>query len=249
MTVDVACIAPSDTFDYTQIFEDHFQERVSEDITLTGYKPHHGELPEEYDFDAVLVTGSGYHVYDHQDWEQETEDYLQEMLDRDVPVLGVCYGHQILAESLVNKEKHATDGAYNAVKPLTDNEDAPHDREMGYREVHVTEDGQESDLFDGIDDTFVTFESHMDYVDTLPDHTLVLAENEYGVQAFESSKYPAFGVQFHPEYDLDMANQLLDGKDVDQDTYEDIKATLTAEREQAAKESRKVFDNFLKPLL
>lgn len=236
----IACLTPSDTFDYTQIFENLFRERTGRDIELDGYKPHRGELPDTYDFDAVLVTGSGYHVYDHQGWEQETEQYLVQALEQEIPVLGVCYGHQIIAETLGG-----------TVEALADTEQVPFgealssDREMGYRAVTRTATGNKSTLLEGTDDQIIAFQSHQDYVAELPPNTEPLAANEYGVQAIKSTEHPAYGVQFHPEYDRDMAEELLDNKDLSDDEYEQIVETLTAENERAALNSRAVFDNFL----
>ncbi len=251
MGATIACLTPSDTFEYTRIFEEIFRDRVDEDVTLEGFKPHHGEMPDDYTYDGVVITGSGFHVYeevgaqgDEDMWQDRMDSYVQDALEQDIPVFGGCYGHQSLAnllggtvESLADSDRYPADDECIA------------DREMGYRTIHVTADGRESDMFDGIGEEFVSFQSHQDYVADLPDDAELLAENEYGVQAFQSTEYPAYGVQFHPEYDLKMAQDLLDSKDLDQETYDTIAETLTEENEQAASKSRIVFDNYLKHVL
>jgi GMP synthase (glutamine-hydrolysing) len=192
------------------------------DADLVEFHANGGELPETYDFDGVVVSGSSASAYWDEDWIHALEEYLAEAHERDVPILGVCYGHQALAAALGGRVE------------------AMDDYEIGYRTVSHSE-GDE--LFAGIDEEFLVFTTHGDAVVELPPGAEQLAENEYGVHAFR--KGHAFGVQFHPEYDADSARQVTKGKDFDEARIQSVLDGITEENFAAACEAKQLFDNFV----
>lgn len=115
---------------------------------------------------------------------------------------------------------------------------------MGYRSVRLTAAGREHPLFAGMPEVFTTFQSHLDAVTALPPEAERLAENDHGIQAFGHSR-DAYGVQFHPEYSLDMAETLLADKEMPDERREQIAATLTEENAADAETARQVFDNLV----
>lgn len=220
----VACICPSDFFDYGQVFAAILQERAERTVEAETYTPHDGGLPTRQDFDAVIVSGSRFHVYNRQDWVDRTQAYLEEVLEQDVPVLGVCYGHQLLGDMLGGTVERMDR------------------REMGYRAVRLTPEGKAHPLFAGVPEVFTVFQSHLDTVTELPPQAVLLAENDHGVQAFAHPR-GAYGVQFHPEYSLEMAEALLADKKLPVEEREAIAATLTEENADRAAVARQVFNN------
>jgi GMP synthase (glutamine-hydrolysing) len=192
------------------------------DADLAEFDVDDGDLPPHFEWDGVVITGSRASVYweDEQGWIRPLVDWVAEAVDRDVPVLGVCYGHQVLAEALGGTVEHM--GEY----------------ELGYREV--THGGDP--LFDGVDETFTVFVSHQDRVTELPPDAVRIAENDYGVHGFRRGD--AVGVQFHPEYDLSTAEEIAGGKDVHPEKERQVAASLTAENFAAACEAKRLFDNF-----
>lgn len=225
--MDIACLAPADTFDYTAILAEQFAERTDRAVRFEDFSIHTNEIPEHVSYDGLVITGSKYHVYDAQDWVNASKLVLRAALADEVPILGICYGHQLLADTLGG-----------TVRKMDD-------REMGYREIELTEAGSKSNLLGTLSSPFMAFTSHLDHVSDQPHDTTVLAENEYGIQAFRSEIFPAWGTQFHPEYDLAMAQKLLETKDMSQDRRETIEATLTEENDQRSRKSRAVFDAFI----
>jgi GMP synthase (glutamine-hydrolysing) len=116
------------------------------------------------------------------------------------------------------------------------------DYEIGYRTVE--QDGQNR-LLDGVSDDFTVFTTHSDRVVEAPPGATVFARNSYGIHGFRKGR--VFGVQFHPEYDMQMAREVTRGKD-DQLPDERIQGVLdgiTAENYDAACEAKRLFDNFL----
>jgi GMP synthase (glutamine-hydrolysing) len=112
--------------------------------------------------------------------------------------------------------------------------------EIGYRSIDRHGDDP---LFAGIDSPMIAFETHSDRVAELPAGATELARNEYGVQAFRLEA--SYGVQFHPEYDRQTAEWILESKELDAETQADTAATITDDAVNAAGETAELFDNFL----
>jgi len=193
------------------------------DADLVEFHAKGGELPDQHPdaFDGVVVTGSKSSVYWEDDWIPPLVDYVADAHDAGVPVLGVCFGHQVVAEALGGTVEDM--GAF----------------ELGYREVERTTDDP---IFEGVPETFTTFTTHGDTVTDLPPGATLLAENEYGVHAFRVGD--SVGVQFHPEYDNETAERIAREKDVEEDRREDVLAGITPEAYDAACEAKRLFDNF-----
>ncbi len=192
------------------------------DADLAEFDATDGELPRTFDYDGVVITGSRSSVYWDEEWIPKLVAWVSDAAERGIPMLGVCYGHQVLAEALGGRV--ADMGEY----------------EIGYREI--THDG-DSELFDGVDETFTAFTTHSDAVVELPPGAVCIAENEYGVHAFRKGN--AFGVQFHPEYDMESAEEVTRGKDLPEERIRAVLDGINAENYDAACEAKQLFDNFV----
>lgn len=103
-----------------------------------------------------------------------------EYLDRaEVPVLGICAGHQFMASHFGGAAEPAKVPEFGKAQLVVDAEDV---------------------LFQGLPPSFEVWESHNDEVSVLPPGFVRLAHSENcGVQAMRAAKRPLFGLQFHPE--------------------------------------------------
>ncbi|MFC6786979.1 type 1 glutamine amidotransferase [Halobaculum halobium] len=193
------------------------------DADLAEFDANARELPEQFDFDGVVITGSRSSVYWDEEWIPPLVEWTAEAAERGLPILGVCYGHQVLAEALGGRV-----GGMD-------------DFEIGYNEVTHRGDDE---LFAGIDEEFTVFTTHGDAVVELPPGAELLAENEFGVHAFR--KGDCWGVQFHPEYDIETAESVTDGKRdrIGDERVDEVLAAITPERYDAACEAKALFDNF-----
>jgi GMP synthase (glutamine-hydrolysing) len=182
------------------------------------------QYPDTFDVDGFVVTGSRSSVYWDEPWLPETKAWVCEAIERDLPALGICFGHQLLADVLGG-----------TVEDMDE-------YELGYREVRKT---AETPVLSGVEDDFSVFVTHSDAVTELPPGAELTAENEYGVHGFR--KGHVFGVQAHPEYDKQTAEHVAQGKEgsVPDEQLEAVLSSITDEAYHAACRSKTVFDEFV----
>ncbi|HEY8627851.1 MAG TPA: type 1 glutamine amidotransferase [Gaiellaceae bacterium] len=133
------------------------------------------------DFGAVLVFGGAMHADqdDRHPWLRQENLFLQRLLDRHVPLLGVCLGAQLLAKA-----------ASAPVGPSSE-------PEVGWFEIELTEEGRDDPVLGSLPPRFEAFQWHF-YTHGLPAGAVELARSRVCTQAFRLGE-SAWGVQFHPE--------------------------------------------------
>ena len=141
---------------------------------------------------AWIITGSAHSVYDGFDWIEYLKSKLQDMLEFQKPVLGICFGHQLIADTFGGKV------ILN-----------PRGWELGSCRVSLTKEGEESMIFKSLESPLDVYQSHQDVVVKIPDKAVLLAENNMGIQSF-SYKDLFYGVQFHPEFTQEVMQKYLD---------------------------------------
>jgi GMP synthase (glutamine-hydrolysing) len=196
------------------------------DANVTVYKVSEGEFPPsvsaaEWGFDGVIISGSQTSVYEDHDWIHEATEWIRRVHRADIPILGVCWGHQFLAQALGGRVVDM--GEY----------------ELGYERIARLGDDP---LFEGLPEEFTSFETHSDRVAEVPPGAATLARNDYGVQAFRVGS--TYGVQFHPEYDRETAVWVTEGKDLPDERIRSVLDGITDESVEAARASKRIFDNF-----
>jgi GMP synthase (glutamine-hydrolysing) len=196
------------------------------DADLVEFDADEGDLPGGFGFDGFVVTGSRASVYWKDEWIEALIHWTAEAIDRGLPCLGVCFGHQVVAEALGGRIEGM--GEY----------------EIGYREVHRVGDSR---LLAGIDDAFVVFTSHQDAVIDLPPGAEPIAENEYGNHGFRiegGDRGAAFTVQFHPEYDVATAETVAGQKDLPDEKERRVFEDINEDNYEASCEAKTLFSNF-----
>lgn len=133
---------------------------------------------------AVVITGSSANVPDREPWMLRTEAWLRDVVGADVPVFGICFGHQILAQALGGEVIRN-----------------PRGREIGTKTIARRADDP---IFEGLPSEIVANVTHVDTVGRLPPNAVSLAssplEDNHAIRFTET----CYGVQFHPEIDADI---------------------------------------------
>jgi len=187
------------------------------------------QYPTGFDYDGFVVSGSASSVYWEEPWLPATREWVAEAIDRGIPALGICFGHQLLADVLGGTVEDM--GAY----------------ELGYRTVERTDAGREDPIHRNLGDEFFVFTTHSDAVTELPPGATLTAENDYGIHGFRHGH--VFGMQSHPEYDLETAESVAEGKEseayVSDERLEAVLADVTESNFARAAETKRIFDDFL----
>ena len=152
---------------------------------LRGERPAH---PERYSH--IVVSGSAHSILDPHDFVEPVEAFLRDASAAGVPIMGVCYGCQLVARAFLGP---------GHIRRLES------EIEVGWQPVEVIDEA--GGWFEGLPRPFSTWHSHHDEVHSLPEGWRVLARTDRcGVQAFDHPGLRLFGVQFHPEMDLESGN-------------------------------------------
>ncbi len=150
--------------------------RVRESGVYCEVYPHDIAWEElvEKDPQGIILTGGPSSVYD-----DEAPRCDERIFSSGMPVLGICYGLQLMAYQMQGK-----------VEPAQN-------REYGRAELHVK---RHDPLFEGLPSKFQVWMSHGDLVERLPAGFQVLAStSNTPVAAIGDSDRNLYGVQFHPE--------------------------------------------------
>ncbi len=131
-------------------------------------------------------------VTEHRPWSEKTASWLRAAHNR-VPILGICYGHQLLGYAMGGK--------------VADN---PTGREMGTVDIHFTEDAADDRLFAGVVPTTKAQVSHKQSLIELPPEAVLLGRSDRDPhQAFRVGQF-SWGMQFHPEFDAAITTAYID---------------------------------------
>jgi GMP synthase (glutamine-hydrolysing) len=149
---------------------------------LVEWLPHEAPPPAPDGFAAAIVFGAEAQV-DQEDahpWLRSEKQLVRELLGRDTPLLGVCFGSQLLAELTGSVARRAAEP------------------EIGWHGVELTSEGRADPLLGFLPATFESLQWHH-YEWLLPPEGVALARSARCLQAFRIENRPVWGMQFHPE--------------------------------------------------
>ncbi|UCH23774.1 MAG: glutamine amidotransferase [Deltaproteobacteria bacterium] len=151
-------------------------------------KPYSGErLPNPRQVSGVVVTGSHAMVTDQENWSEYTAAWLRKVIAAQTPLLGICYGHQLLAYALGGR-----------VGP------SPQGGEFGTVQTRLNEQARKDALFGGLPHLMPVQVCHSQFVLKLPPGARLLASSDRDPHHAFAYGAVAWGIQFHPEFNRDI---------------------------------------------
>ena len=156
------------------------------DPVLTGAAPARDQV------DGAVITGAHEMVTDGAPFAVRVGEWLSVLLERGTPILGICFGHQLLA--------HILGGAVG---------DHPRGTELGTTWIRLAREGMCDPLLGELPSVFAAHVSHSQTVLRPPRGAVLLATGDFEqCQALRYSE-KVWGVQFHPEFSEDVCRQYV----------------------------------------
>ena len=173
--------------DYPELFTKLFG---GHDIDLVRYDIDRGALPDRVDeCDGWICSPSRASVYDNESWIADAEALHRDIVAREVPYVGICFGHQLLAQALGGRVARA-DGGWG----------------IGVQSYAVVEP---QSWMSPAASQFSLLASHQDQVVVAPPQARVIASAPYCPIAGLAVGERAWSIQAHPEFVAPLADHLL----------------------------------------
>ena len=187
-----AC-TPKEEADFAQSEFGNFQNffrQADPTISLTEYRITEGDFPEAIDdYHAFLITGSPKGAYDDDRWIAETGDFIRLCHSQQKKLVGICFGHQLLAHSLGGHVEKSAKGWG-----------------MGRQQVEVT--SPQPWMQPPLPQAAFYF-CHQDQVVELPDEAERLAGNSFCPNGMFMIGDNVLGIQAHPEFTQDVMRKVF----------------------------------------
>jgi len=181
----------SDRFDPYPVMFARLLNRAEQDLEYQPYSVIRGEMPDSiHDCDGWLITGSRHGAYEKLDWMLALEGFIRELYSAAVPLVGICFGHQIIAQALGGEVVKSDSGwgiglqTYEINKPMGWMAEAP-------EQVRI-------------------YSFHQDQVSVLPAGASVFSSSEFCPYAGLSYGDSIISIQAHPEFDEAYELALID---------------------------------------
>jgi len=205
--------------DYPQAFETLL---AGNDFEFKSWDCLNGNFPENInEADGWLVTGSRSSVYEDLPWIPPLEDFIRTAYKENVPLVGICFGHQLIAQALGGKvEKY--EGGWSLGK-------------VEYTAVNNAE-------------SFTLNAIHQDQVTELPADAKLLASSANCANAVLAYGTKALTIQPHPEFNKSFTLDLLDtfGTKVPAEVLADAKDSLSQKDAEGRSQTAEQIASFFK---
>jgi len=174
-------------------YPDMFARRIhaiDDSIELVTYDVQQGIYPKQLDeVDAYLITGSRSSVYDQEPWLDVLKVFVERLHNAQKKLIGICFGHQLVAEVLGGKTGKAEMGWC-----------------VGVHQASFTDKAQELGIEQA---SFNLVSSHQDQILQLAEGSEVIASTPTCPNYMTVLGEHIITVQGHPEFDTEFARQLL----------------------------------------
>ncbi|WP_461204297.1 glutamine amidotransferase [Clostridium sp. DL1XJH146] len=150
------------------------------------------KLPDYKDCTGVIITGSHSMVTDEEKWIRDIEKWISESISEHIPILGICFGHQLIANAFGGKVWYHPKGI-----------------ELGEINVNLTDEGKKDVILGELGEKFSSYAAHSQTVVKLPSCAKKLAYNSFDENHAFRIGDCIWSVQFHPEFTKEIVNSYI----------------------------------------
>ena len=182
----------ADRFDPYPVMFAQLLGLAERDLEFAAYSWVRGQVPDSIDeCDGWLISGSRHGVYDHLDWMAPLQDFIRQVAEAHLPLIGICFGHQIVAAAL-GGEVVKSDRGWG----------------VGVNSYHV--DKRYAWMQQQVPESVAMYAFHQDQVVTLPAAAEVFLSSDFCPFAGLSYGDSIISVQAHPEFEAAYEQALLE---------------------------------------
>ncbi|AGG90893.1 glutamine amidotransferase [Rhodanobacter denitrificans] len=155
-------------------------------------------LPAPREVAGAIITGSAAMVTERSTWSERTAGWIRDAMDIELPLFGVCYGHQLMAHALGGRVDYLPGG-----------------REIGTQTIEVSMLATRDPLAASLPARFRAHTTHEQSVVEPPDRATVLARSTRDPHQLLRYGPHALSVQFHPEFNAEVMRAYIRRKQAD----------------------------------
>ena len=156
------------------------------------------KLPPPHEVAGAMITGSAAMVTERIPWSERTAGWIRNAMDVELPLFGVCYGHQLMAHALGGRVDYLPGG-----------------REIGTLPIEVLEAGSHDPLLHSLAGGFRAHTTHEQSVVEAPLESTVWARSVRDPHQLLRYGPAAVSTQFHPEFNAEVMRGYIRRKHVD----------------------------------
>ena len=157
-------------------------DRAGRDLEYKSYSVIRGELPQSInECDGWLITGSRHGAYEKLDWMLNLEDFIRQIHGKSIPLVGICFGHQIIAQALGGRVVKSDRGWGIGLQYY----------QIDQIQVWMGEAPEQVGIY----------AFHQDQVDVLPAGAAVFSSSDFCPYAGLSYGKSIISIQAHPEFE------------------------------------------------
>lgn len=191
-------------------------------------------LPDDLsNIDAVISLGGPMNVYEEEKhpFLKAENEFLKEVISKNIPFLGICLGSQLLAKASQSKVGKSPR------------------KEIGFSTVQLTKEGEKDPLFKGLKNPVKVFQWHEDMFFVPSDGALLAMSDKCPNQAFRLGEC-AYGLQFHVEITdvsiKEWTDEYIRSKEINKDMKEEMLRDFNDCKEEFFKVADIIYGNFFK---